>query len=390
MNHSHDPLRLDGHALAYLHVQRQCLQRRSTRATLLIGDTEVTSPAPDKVDANLSIPAAGGAVCWNAGGFPSDCVAWGNFTGGAGFEAATGTSVGSPVSPGGITAGMAIRRKITPGCATFLENADDTNVSATDFDEVSPAPRNNGSPITEHECSGPDTSITSDQTGPGRTDQSDRSDLHLHLPLGRRHVRVQARRGTELHLLQYAQDLHGAERRSRHAAQIRSEGDRSGTRARSDSGQARHGPSIPRPPTASIGTHPTNPSPGANPAFKYTSNESPSTFKCRLSPTEASFSSCPVTGKTYSLTLADGEYTFEVIAIDQALNAQSEAAPTTYHWTVSNTVPDTTPPETPHRYQTGRPERKPDRRLHLPLERGGLYLQCSLDGELLPPVPRPG
>ncbi len=128
------------------------------QATVLIGDTGVQAKfgvAPDLVDAELTIPAAGGAACWNAKGIPADCVAWGNFSGGSALQTATGTTVGSPVSPGGITTGKAIRRSIAPGCSTLLEESDDTNDSATDFAEVTPAPRDNASPITEMTCPGP-------------------------------------------------------------------------------------------------------------------------------------------------------------------------------------------------------------------------------------------
>lgn len=129
-----------------------------TQATVLVGDSGVQAElgvAPDLVDSELSIPAAGGAVCWNAGGLPADCVAWGDFSGGAALQAATGTTVGSPASPGGIAAGKAIRRSIAPGCPTLLEDGDDTNDSATDFAEATPAPRDNASPIVEMTCPGP-------------------------------------------------------------------------------------------------------------------------------------------------------------------------------------------------------------------------------------------
>src|SRR5690242_19968190 len=133
------------------------------QATVLIGDSNVQSSfglAPDLVDSELSLPAAGGAVCWNAGGIPADCVAWGNFKGSAAFETATGTSAGSPASPSGIAAGKAIRRTIEPGCPTLLEESDDSDDSATDFSEVPPAPRDNASPITEKTCAGaPNTAI---------------------------------------------------------------------------------------------------------------------------------------------------------------------------------------------------------------------------------------
>jgi hypothetical protein len=132
------------------------------QSTVLIGDSGVQGEfgvAPDLVDSELSIPAAGGAVCWNAGGIPADCVAWGNFSGGAALQTATGTTVGSPASPGGISAGMAIRRSIAPGCSTLLEDSDDTNNSAGDFAEVTPGPRDNASPIVEKTCPGPPNTV---------------------------------------------------------------------------------------------------------------------------------------------------------------------------------------------------------------------------------------
>src|SRR3954452_23845390 len=135
----------------------------ANQSTVLIGDTGVQAKfglPPDLLDAELAIPAAGGAACWNAGGLPADCVAWGNFSGGAALKTATGTEVGSPVSPGGITAGKAIRRTIEPGCPTLLEESDDSDNSAADFAEVTPAPRNNSSAITEKTCAGaPETAI---------------------------------------------------------------------------------------------------------------------------------------------------------------------------------------------------------------------------------------
>jgi hypothetical protein len=142
------------------------------QATVLIGDTGVQANfgvAPDLVDAELAIPAAGGAACWNAGGLPADCVAWGNFSGGSALQTATGTTVGSPVSPGGITAGKAIRRTIAPGCSTLLEESDDTNDSATDFAEVTPAPRDDASAITEMTCPGPPNTVI-DERPPATTE----------------------------------------------------------------------------------------------------------------------------------------------------------------------------------------------------------------------------
>jgi hypothetical protein len=69
------------------------IARSANQQTVLIGDTAAQSTfgvAPDLLDSGLSIPASGGAVCWNAGGIPADCVAWGDFSGQAALQTATG------------------------------------------------------------------------------------------------------------------------------------------------------------------------------------------------------------------------------------------------------------------------------------------------------------
>jgi hypothetical protein len=144
------------------------------QATVLIGDSNVQAEfgaVPDLVDPELSIPAAGGAACWNAGGLPADCVAWGNFSGGTALQMTAKTTVGSPASSTGITAAKAIRRTIAPGCSTLLEDSDDSNDSATDFAEVTPAPRNNASAITEKTCPGPPNTVI-DEKPPAVTEET--------------------------------------------------------------------------------------------------------------------------------------------------------------------------------------------------------------------------
>jgi hypothetical protein len=88
------------------------------------------------------IKPEGGAVCWET----LDCVTWGNFAGAAQSPA------GSPAAPGGIPDGQALRRKIAPGCASLLEESDDTNNSLADFEAVFPAPRPNSVAPTEKPC----------------------------------------------------------------------------------------------------------------------------------------------------------------------------------------------------------------------------------------------
>ena len=119
--------------------------------TLLVGDDGVQTSfgvVPDLVDSGLSLAPAGGAVCWNAGGTPADCVAWGSFSGKLVDPA------GSPAAPGGVPAGTALRRTISRACPTLLEEADDTDNSAADLLAVAPAPLPNSAVPGERACGG--------------------------------------------------------------------------------------------------------------------------------------------------------------------------------------------------------------------------------------------
>jgi hypothetical protein len=165
--------------LNHSYVPTSTVSNSSNNATLLIGGpafhTEFPTKTADFVDASLDMSSAGGAVCWPTNSSPIDCASWGSFTG------TLPSPAGTPVSASGITAGKAIQRSIAPGCSTLLEQADDTNNSATDFGEVDPAPRVNADPITEGACptmsvavNGPGV-VTSDGPGincPGDCSQS--------------------------------------------------------------------------------------------------------------------------------------------------------------------------------------------------------------------------
>jgi hypothetical protein len=311
----------------------------ANQSTILIGDTEVQSKfgvAPDLVDSELSLPAAGGAVCWNAGGLPADCVAWGNFKGGGAFETATGTSAGSPASPSGITAGKAIRRTIEPGCPTLLEESDDSDDSAIDFSEVTPAPRDNASPVTEKTCAGaPNTAI--DEKPPAASNSTSAAFTY------------EAPTATG-----YECTLDSATFASCPETGVEYTGLAEGSHTFQVRGFNASGPDPTpasytwkvdtTPPTTTIDTHPKDPSPGTSASFKFHASETGSKFECSLSQgaTPDSFSAC-TSGKTYS-SLADGEYTFKVRATDLAGNQQLE--PTAFSWTVDNSLGDTTPPET--------------------------------------------
>jgi hypothetical protein len=96
--------------------------------------------AADKGLAASALSPSGGAACWEA----LDCVSWGSFSG----------PLPSPAGPpaAAIPDGMALRRTISPGCATLLEAGDDHDSSAADFSAVFPAPRPNSVAPSERAC----------------------------------------------------------------------------------------------------------------------------------------------------------------------------------------------------------------------------------------------
>lgn len=344
----------------------------ANQQTVLVGDTgvlEAFGVAPDLVDSGLTINATGGAACWNAGGLPADCVAWGDFSGGAALELATGTKVGSPVSAGGITAGKAIRRTIEPGCPTLLEESDDSDDSATDFSEVAPAPRNDASPISEHTCAGaPNTAI------------DDKPPLHSNSAAAEFTYEAPTATSYECKLDAAAfssctalgpQEYTGLADGS-HTFQVR------GVNASGpDPTPASYTWTVDTtPPVTTIDTHPADPSPGATAQFTYhAQNEPGSSFECSLD--GALPSSCPSSGMGYH-DLADGEHTFTVEATDAAGNKQ--LTPTAFSWTVDNTVPDTTPPQTTIESSPPDPSGSSSASFTYASNEPGSSFECSLDG----------
>jgi hypothetical protein len=353
------------------------------QATVLIGDSGVQSSfgvAPDLVDSSLAIPAAGGAACWNAGGLPADCVAWGNFSGGAALQTSTGATVGSPVSPGGVTAGKAIRRSIEPGCPTLLEEADDSDNSVTDFSEVTPSPRNNASAIVEATCAGaPNTTI--DDRPPPVTNSTSAAFTYgaptatsYECRLGAAAFASCPEAGIEYTAL--ADGTYNFQVRGRNA---------SGPDPTPASYSWRVDTA---PPTATIDQKPDDPSPGGSVTFAYHSSETNSKFQCSLVPENQldAFSSCLAT-KTYS-GLADGTYTFKVAATDAAGNQQTTA--TAYSWTVDNSLADTTPPQTSIESHPPDPSAAPDASFTYASNEAGSSFECSLDGAAFSACPAGG
>jgi hypothetical protein len=118
----------------------------ANQRTVLLATPEAEAHFGVAADGALSpsgqLLPGGGAVCWES----LDCVSWGSFSG------SLPSAAGQPAAAGGIPDGMALRRSISQGCGTLLEEGDDTDNSAADFSAVFPDPRPNSAAPAEHGC----------------------------------------------------------------------------------------------------------------------------------------------------------------------------------------------------------------------------------------------
>lgn len=136
----------------------------ASQSTILLATPLAESEFGIGADATMSpdqLDPAGGAVCWEA----LDCVSWGNFSG------PLPSPAGSPAVATGIPDGMALRRTISPGCATLLEATDDRDNSGADFSAVFPSPRSNSTAPSERACgaSGGGTNASAGERGAPQT-----------------------------------------------------------------------------------------------------------------------------------------------------------------------------------------------------------------------------
>lgn len=335
--------------------------------TMLVGDSAVAEAfgvTPDLVDAGFNIPAAGGAACWDG----LDCVSWGSFSG------QTAPSSGIPVDQGGIPDGKAIERRITGGaCSNWLEPADDTNDSDSDFFDATPSPVSYATVPVTPTCTPPlpTPTVTLDTKPPSSTKSteakfafhasSEATGFECRLDLG---SYKDCTAGAEVAYSGLAEGAHSFRVRASNANGV-------GT------------PSIYAwtvdltPPTAKISSHPADPSPGNSASFRYGSSDGGTKFECRLSPLEVVFTPCTAQPKVYS-SLVDGKYEFEVLAIDNAGNVQ--AAPTAFTWTVDNSLLDETPPETAILSKPADPSTSPVASFTYSSNEPGSSFQCKLDG----------
>jgi hypothetical protein len=358
--------------------------------TILIGDTGVqaafgASAAPDDhTDASLNIPAAG-AACW-LDGSPPDCVAWGNFTGGASLPA---PGAGTPVSSPAVTAGKAIRRSIAAGCATLLESGDDTNNSSADFSEQTPNPRNNASTVTESTCAGlPDTTIG---TKPALRTQSTSASFSFT-------ASPSTGATFECNLDDDISGFTACTTPASYSSLALGEHEfsvRAVNGAGPDPSPAEYHWVVDQtPPTAII----DNPKPpiensGVGVTFKYHAEgevgEVGFTFECSVAKELAAdaFASCPSTGKTLPKITENGKYVFKVRAIDQALNV---GAATPFPFTVNTSLADTTAPETTITEKPSDPSSSTTAEFTYQSNELNSTFQCKMDAESFAACPASG
>jgi large repetitive protein len=321
-----------------------------------------SGPAPDASDPGLSLPAAGGAVCFTEGD-PPDCVAWGNFTGATSLPSPTG----SPASPAGVTAGKALHRSIAEPCTATLDPDDDTDDSAADFSEQTPNPRSNSSPIVEKACA---TAVI-DSAPPALTQATGASFTYHSAPAGASFeckLDVAAFADCEADGIEYPGPLGDG----KHAFRVRAI-DSNGT----GTADVHEWTVDTTPPVAEIKSQPKDPSHGGSAAFTYSSNEAGSKFECSLdSGTGDSFGACGLTGKTYT-GLANGEYTFKVRATDKAGN---EGSSDSFSWTVDNSLADETPPQTTLLSKPPDPSESSAASFTYESNEPGSTFECKLDG----------
>lgn len=349
-----------------------------SQQTMLVGDSgveEAFGVTPDLSSPDFNVPATGGAACWDG----LDCVSWGDFSG------TTVPSSGIPVDPAGIPDGKAIERRTSGGeCSNRLDPADDTNDSDGDFADASPAPLSYATVPSPPECKAPlPTPTVTIDSKPAASTNSTAAEFTFHAG--------SETTGFECRLDQGAYTDCTSGSKISYPGPL-AEGQHS-FRVRASNANGTGSPSTyawtvdVTPPTASITSHPNDPSPGTTASFRYDSNEGGSKFECRLSPVESAFAPCDAQPKTYS-SLADGKYEFAVLAIDPAGNAQP--TPTVFPWTVDNSLLDETPPETTILSKPTDPSTSPAATFTYSSNEPGSTFQCKLDGAAFNNCPASG
>ncbi|HEX6227942.1 MAG TPA: hypothetical protein VFZ41_00595, partial [Solirubrobacterales bacterium] len=352
--------------------------------TILVGDDGVNAAfglTPDLVNSSFNIPASGGAACFEN----IDCMAWGNFSG------SVLSAVGTPVSPGGISSGMAIQRKISGGnCSNLLDGGDDSNNSVEDFIEQAPHPRNNASAIEETGSCTPPASVdtTIGNPKPAARTNSTSATFNFTGSPSDAGMTFECRRDNESEFTacsspkNYSELAGGAG--TSHTFRVRAIHPTLGT----DSTPATYTWIIDTvAPTATISTNPADPSPGNNVSFTFQSNEAGSTFQCSLAEGAAPDNFVNCTSPRNYTNLNDGAHTFKVRATDQATNQGTAAS---YTWEVDNSLVDETPPQTTILTKPPDPSDSPVASFTYSSNEANSTFECKLDGGAFASCPAAG
>jgi hypothetical protein len=375
-NHFVELLDANGDSIKKLTFAEDLPSPSVTLQTILIGDDGVEATfgsKPDLMDPGFKVPAAGGAVCWDT----IDCASWGDFTG------ATTPSSGVPADPPGIPDGLALRRFVSGGnCGNRLDGADDSDDSEEDFGDGVPSPQSYATVPPPPGCTSalptPVTTIVERPANPTNAASAKFSfeadpaaeGFECRLDLG-------AFSACDAGSVDYTSLAGGV-----HSFRVR------GVNANGTGHTASYSWNVDlTAPTASFVLTPSDPSPGKSVSFRYSSNEAGSKFECKLEPTAAAFAPCD-TQPTVFTDLEDGDYEFKVRAVDKAGNTQAE--PSSYGWTVDNSLEDTTPPETAITSKPPDPSTSPNASFSYSSSEAGSHFECKLDGGAFSGCPATG
>lgn len=367
-NHFVTLLDAEGNVIKTLTFAEDLPSPSVTLQTILIGDDGVEAAfgvKPDLVDPGFKVPAAGGAVCWDT----IDCASWGDFTG------TTTPSSGVPADPPGIPDGLALRRFISGGnCGNRLDGADDSNDSEEDFGDGAPSPVSYATvpPESASECTSPSpTPVTTIEERPANPTNSTSAKFSFTADPTAEGFECRLDLGAfatcDAGSVEYTSLTEGV-----HSFRVR------GTNADGTGHTAGYSWAVDlTAPTASFVVTPDDPSPGKSVAFRYSSDEPGSKFECELEPIDTAFAPCDTQPMVFT-DLEDGDYEFEVRAIDKAGNVQAQ--PTSYGWTVDNSLEDETPPETAITSKPPDPSTSPNASFSYSSSEPGSHFECKLDG----------
>jgi hypothetical protein len=350
-----------------------------SQRTILLASEEAANdlgiPAPDfGLGAGGFLDRAGGAVCLS-GGTAADCVTWGPFPIPAPFEAPL---LPDPQSANAAPIGdeAALQRSIARGCPTYLDEPDDTGSSAVDFQEVSPAPRDNAQAPTETQCP-PDTAIETFPANP--VSSTTAAFTYAALP---------EEAGTTFKC-------------SLDDAVIADFTDCTAGRAKTYSSLAdgphtfrvlAAGPGGPDPipasytwtvdtqaPETTIDSGPPDPSSGFTATFTFHSSEPSSSFRCQLDqgPTQT------CSGSMTYINIPGGVHAFRVWAVDNAGN--QDPSPAERAFTVDTSIGDLTAPDTSILTGPPNPSSSEDAAFTYASTEQGSSFECRLDGAAFAP-----